>query len=36
MTVRELFDKYCKFEDGEYIVHGHFDGNVGGISQRRL
>ena len=22
MTVKELFDKYCKIEDGEYIVHG--------------
>lgn len=24
MTVKELFDKYCKVEDGEYIVHGHW------------
>lgn len=23
MTVKALFDKYCKIEDGEYIVHGH-------------
>lgn len=23
MTVKELFDKYCTLEDGEYIVHGH-------------